>query len=321
MKTKLNFLIFLISCIAFSQSNNSSFFSNQSFYLDHYIIDGEKITTYHDPEIPIPLIPIPGGIFFEDCAASEEYNSLNHPDANDCLIARISGYSNFYNIEYKDQGTYFKPIQSLSATLADDPFDFDYIAKPLGFYFDGNIPHNVHYEIDADQQSFSVWPAYNPNHILVYYTYQKTFDRIIEQATNPASNGSLYIEELRSLNVTDVYHTVPISYEEAIANERTKTQISTNQQLQDIIDNVNAIANIEKHSNSTYKLYPNPVNSILNIDSKTPIEVIHIYNLLGEELLSVNAPNKIDLSSLPPANYMAEIVFEDKTILKTIVKN
>ncbi|UOK41853.1 MULTISPECIES: DUF7619 domain-containing protein [Flavobacterium] len=61
-----------------------------------------------------------------------------------------------------------------------------------------------------------------------------------------------------------------------------------------------------------FMLYPNPVNNVLNIETKQTIEVssINIYNQLGQLVLVVpNAQNvsKVDVSSLSSGNYFIKI--------------
>jgi hypothetical protein len=61
-----------------------------------------------------------------------------------------------------------------------------------------------------------------------------------------------------------------------------------------------------------FKIYPNPANTILNIDNKKTIEVtsINIYNTLGQLVLVIpNAQQttSVDVSSLKTGNYFIKI--------------
>ena len=71
----------------------------------------------------------------------------------------------------------------------------------------------------------------------------------------------------------------------------------------------NTVAALEK----SIKLYPNPTNSILNIDLPTNIDVtitsLKVIDLLGNEvLLSTNGINKIDVSDLSSGIYIISLV-------------
>jgi hypothetical protein len=61
-----------------------------------------------------------------------------------------------------------------------------------------------------------------------------------------------------------------------------------------------------------FKIYPNPANDILNIDTKQTIEVtsINIYNALGQIVLVIpNAQQtkSVDVSGLKTGNYFVKI--------------
>ena len=61
-----------------------------------------------------------------------------------------------------------------------------------------------------------------------------------------------------------------------------------------------------------FKIYPNPANDVLNIESKKTIEVtsINIYNTLGQIVLVIpNAQQTklVDVSSLKSGNYFVKI--------------
>jgi len=59
-----------------------------------------------------------------------------------------------------------------------------------------------------------------------------------------------------------------------------------------------------------FSMYPNPVNNVLNISTTNTINQIHIYNLLGQEVL-FDSPNrtqtKINLSNLSNGSYVVKI--------------
>ncbi|NBL63691.1 T9SS type A sorting domain-containing protein [Flavobacterium sp. NST-5] len=77
--------------------------------------------------------------------------------------------------------------------------------------------------------------------------------------------------------------------------------------------------------NSNVKVYPNPVNDILNISFEQGISSVTIYNLLGQEVLSksINASETaINVSNLAVGTYLVKVKNDNKEV-KTIkiVKN
>ncbi len=67
-------------------------------------------------------------------------------------------------------------------------------------------------------------------------------------------------------------------------------------------------------------IYPNPVADILNIGSKTPIESIHIYNLLGQVVLSMASVNSVDVSALEPGTYLVRVYGDGRDSTSKFIK-
>lgn len=74
--------------------------------------------------------------------------------------------------------------------------------------------------------------------------------------------------------------------------------------------------------NASVMLYPNPVNSTLNIKTdNTEIKETSVYNLLGKKLLKTNKPN-LDVANLSKGIYLVKIKGADnKLAVKKFVKN
>lgn len=70
------------------------------------------------------------------------------------------------------------------------------------------------------------------------------------------------------------------------------------------------------------KIYPNPVKSILNIESNKPYETIEVYTLLGKKLLSERATASINISNLSSGIYLVKIIgTNDEKIIKKFIKD
>ena len=71
--------------------------------------------------------------------------------------------------------------------------------------------------------------------------------------------------------------------------------------------------------NDGLSVYPNPVNSVLNI--QTSLDVLtEVYNALGHLIVSGTKEKRIDLSGLPSGVYQVVINYNGRIINKKIVK-
>ena len=87
---------------------------------------------------------------------------------------------------------------------------------------------------------------------------------------------------------------------------------------------VNQTLGIEEHTNSNFKVYPNPVQDILNIDVDRFIKEVQIYSLNGKLVRKIiNLPhNSLQVKELQAGIYILKIIEEDKriSIIKFIKK-
>ena len=85
---------------------------------------------------------------------------------------------------------------------------------------------------------------------------------------------------------------------------------------------VNQTLGIEEHTN--FKVYPNPVQDILNIDVDRFIKEVQIYSLNGKLVRKIiNLPhNSLQVKELQAGTYILKIIEEDKriSIIKFIKK-
>lgn len=78
---------------------------------------------------------------------------------------------------------------------------------------------------------------------------------------------------------------------------------------------------IEENNTNLFSLYPNPTNGLLNIQSKTSIDEITIFNNLGQLLLASENKNQIDISTLSEGIYFVKIKDENgQTETKKVLK-
>ena len=77
----------------------------------------------------------------------------------------------------------------------------------------------------------------------------------------------------------------------------------------------------EFESLEAFNLYPNPVNSILFIDSQMPIDKVTIYTITGQKVKVIYSDVKaIQLDKIPSGIYLLQIQSNDRTISKKLIK-
>lgn len=72
-----------------------------------------------------------------------------------------------------------------------------------------------------------------------------------------------------------------------------------------------------------FKLFPNPVNDILNIQSDTEVQSIEIYNTLGQEMFSINIKQNnysIDMSNFSEGTYIVNLVTDNNLEVFKVIK-
>ncbi len=71
------------------------------------------------------------------------------------------------------------------------------------------------------------------------------------------------------------------------------------------------------------KMYPNPANNVLNIDSKSNIENVAIYNLLGQEVISVSVNKQstsLNIANLQTGVYVVKTSIDGKIASSRLIK-
>ncbi len=92
------------------------------------------------------------------------------------------------------------------------------------------------------------------------------------------------------------------------------------------VDNVyfsNGALGTEDFKISTVKMYPNPVSDFFHISAEKTIDNITFYNLLGQEIISINSfknTESIDLSGFQSGVYIAKVTVEGKVTTSRIIK-
>ena len=84
-----------------------------------------------------------------------------------------------------------------------------------------------------------------------------------------------------------------------------------------------ATLGIEDIALDNVKLYPNPMNNVLKVNSSVMLDSLEIYNMLGQQIKNINdiMPNsEIDISNLKSGTYIAVLSIENTTQTIRLVK-
>jgi pimeloyl-ACP methyl ester carboxylesterase len=87
---------------------------------------------------------------------------------------------------------------------------------------------------------------------------------------------------------------------------------------------LDAVTSVDKVKNDKAQpvIYPNPTNSIVNLNTTTPIDEIVVYNLCGTIQMKLSNPTgkSIDMSQLQNGIYLFRISFDKHVIVQKVVK-
>ena len=73
--------------------------------------------------------------------------------------------------------------------------------------------------------------------------------------------------------------------------------------------------------NQAVKMFPNPVQHYVNLQSSIPITRVQVFSLLGQKLKDVpKNPSRIYLGDLDPGIYMIKIYSNEHHVTKKLVK-
>ncbi|MBL4668176.1 MAG: T9SS type A sorting domain-containing protein, partial [Flavobacteriales bacterium] len=77
----------------------------------------------------------------------------------------------------------------------------------------------------------------------------------------------------------------------------------------------------EESTAQSFSIYPNPVNSQLNIKSEEKIETITIMDIMGKTLETIVTPNStINVSHLTKGIYFLQIQMDNRLVSKKFIK-
>ncbi|WP_347374081.1 GEVED domain-containing protein [Aequorivita sp. Q41] len=86
---------------------------------------------------------------------------------------------------------------------------------------------------------------------------------------------------------------------------------------------VQAVLSTEGFEENTFKVYPNPVNALLNISAAKAINTIQVFDLAGKKVFSESPRSRtsqINVSGLEPGVYLMKLISDDSVSLVKVIK-
>lgn len=117
-----------------------------------------------------------------------------------------------------------------------------------------------------------------------------------------------------------------------IAGDLTRSDIAQVGITTAFVDNVwydniylhkNTVLDVADNKMITAKLFPNPATNILNVQANSRIENVSIFNVVGQEVVSMKSDDelvKVDVSSLNTGVYVVKTTIEGKTSTSKFIK-
>ena len=145
-------------------------------------------------------------------------------------------------------------------------------------------------------------------------------DTVAAQADNIGDFGGQYPQ-----SVVDAANAAIATAEAVIDNASSQAEID--QAVADLTDAMLLFKPIPTSINdifdASFKMYPNPVNSVLNLDNISNVNNISVYNITGKLLRSIenySVSTSLDLSDLLNGVYVIKFTTEEGVAAKQIIK-
>ena len=84
------------------------------------------------------------------------------------------------------------------------------------------------------------------------------------------------------------------------------------------LKNDNFLSTINVNHNSL-SIYPNPVKSVVTINSITPIKKLQLFDMLGKKLLEVSNKNQLNIETYKSGIYLLKIISNKREIIKRLI--
>jgi hypothetical protein len=78
--------------------------------------------------------------------------------------------------------------------------------------------------------------------------------------------------------------------------------------------------NIDKNKTTNFKIFPNPSNNLINIQSNRSIKTVKVYDVIGNQVLVTSETYHINISSLSKGLYFIAVETENARSIQKFIK-
>ena len=170
--------------------------------------------------------------------------------------------------------------------------------------------------------------------VVIKYEFNSSGNSVAHLFVNPVINGAAEPasdEDTSSISLEDEANRSTFTLLKINANSNSRTpgiaidEIRIGTSWEDVVSTTNQPLDIVNNEIANFKIYPNPANDYIAIESGTEsVTSITVFNILGEQVLlqEVLNDNRMDISSLTKGVYFMKIRGDsNSSITKKIIKN
>ncbi|WP_165593545.1 T9SS type A sorting domain-containing protein [Aequorivita soesokkakensis] len=176
---------------------------------------------------------------------------------------------------------------------------------------------NVHFNLDnlTPGTGYVVDDA-NPANIVSTFSYPENFWFQISHVINLDTDTVVM-----SIDGTEIYNGPFYSGGNLGGIDFFSIDANNQYYIDDVV--FSSAAGVEDFSADSFRVYPNPVKDVLNISTKTAVDNIEVYDVLGKRVLSVQPDvisPKINMSGLASGAYMVKVTIGNASKTVKIIK-
>ena len=165
----------------------------------------------------------------------------------------------------------------------------------------------------------------NGSNAITFYARGSVAGYSLEVGTMSDQNDADTFIALQTINLTNIYAqytvAIPTGTNSYVAFRHGLS--GTNRAI--YIDDITVDQNLSASTfdSTSFKVYPNPVTSVLNLDAVQNIEKVVVYNMLGQQVLvqvGNTTQTQLDMSALTAGTYNVVVTAEGKSFPVRVIK-